>query len=494
MAKRSTLSARDELARETEEYHSHSRVTDRQAQTSHRNANLRGKHYAEGQDEVRTSRAAANRGSHARTRGGKSPVSGASTGMFSHGGSDYQFAGVPGAHGSASSVSGHASRSFSMPRLFGVPVPLVILAIVLVVAVAFGASQLVGKFVAGGGTSSDDPLAVSEDGTPEYTPSVSSLDALTDPGESVATVSLLADQGAAASTLSDESKQNIETAISAITDNDYNVGCVLLDLQSGNAIAYNVDTSVFGASSFKGPYCVYLSQNKLESGSTSLSSIDGQVENVIKWSDNNSYNALRRNGSDSDLASWLEGLGVDGDIAYDTWYPHYTPRYSLRLWMNSYLYLFGGDSTAEYTDWLKGLFSSTEVSFLRDGISSVSKANDEAFDFDVAVSGDISDNATSTQRLMNKATQAATKTLRTDAKALAEEVTVYDKAGWIATADYSSDTDAGIIQEGDKYYLMTIMTGQPDSDGNREKVSNLASALWAAHSQLSEVTMAESDQ
>lgn len=386
------------------------------------------------------------------------------------------------------SVPSHARTGFTMPYIFGVPLPVVILAVVVVIAIAFGASQLVGSLTSGGSGSSDDTGKSAEpeevDTSSEYAAVVSSLDALVDPGESVATATLQADQGKEAPTLIDESKQRIEDAIAAIANNGDDVGCALLDLQTGNAIVYSIDTSVYGASSFKGPYCVYLAQAKLESGALSQSSIEERVENAIVWSDNDSYESLRHSNKNAELATWLESLSIDSSVASDSDYPHYTPRDSLRLWMNSYQYLFSGDSTEEYTDWLKSLFSDTRVSFMRDGITAASQANTPTFDFDIEVTGDVSDSASYTQRLMNRAANAVANTLADEGEVLTTEVTVYDKAGWIASTHYDSDVDAGIIQENDNFYLMTIMTGQRDSDTSRANVSNVALALWQAHDEL----------
>ena len=63
-------------------------------------------------------------------------------------------------------------------------------------------------------------------------------------------------------------------------------------------------------------------------------------------------------------------------------------------------------------------------------------------------------------------------------------VSFNNKAGWINGNTSDSTCDAGIIVEGGEAYLMVIMTSAPDSEGNRQLVSDLAGALWAARDTL----------
>ena len=64
------------------------------------------------------------------------------------------------------------------------------------------------------------------------------------------------------------------------------------------------------------------------------------------------------------------------------------------------------------------------------------------------------------------------------------QVVVYDKAGWLNGHTDKGLCDAGIVIEGDKAYLITVMTGAGDSDDNRNNVKDLVSTLWAQRSTL----------
>ena len=63
-------------------------------------------------------------------------------------------------------------------------------------------------------------------------------------------------------------------------------------------------------------------------------------------------------------------------------------------------------------------------------------------------------------------------------------VVVYDKAGWLNGQTDDGLCDAGIIYDGDKAYLLSIMSGAPDGDGTREDMARLVAALWGQRSTL----------
>ena len=63
-------------------------------------------------------------------------------------------------------------------------------------------------------------------------------------------------------------------------------------------------------------------------------------------------------------------------------------------------------------------------------------------------------------------------------------IVVYDKAGWLNGETDDGLCDAGIVYDGDKAYLISVMTGAPDGDGTREDVARLVAALWSQRSTL----------
>lgn len=63
-------------------------------------------------------------------------------------------------------------------------------------------------------------------------------------------------------------------------------------------------------------------------------------------------------------------------------------------------------------------------------------------------------------------------------------IVVYDKAGWLNGETDDGLCDAGIVYDGDKAYLISVMTGAPDGDGTREDLARLVAALWSQRSTL----------
>ena len=247
-----------------------------------------------------------------------------------------------------------------------------------------------------------------------------------------------------------------------------NVALAFFDASTGNGIAYNADTAVYGASSFKGPYAVYVCQVLIDEGKITLNSPVEVVSNnrgsiainpASSWatsgastyptgelisaavieSDNDAYGMLRNQYDGDGYDSWIAELGV-ADAPRDplTWYPTYCARSAAKLWTNALTYLESDGSSAT---WLAEQLSQTRTSFIRDGILSVEDGRDAE---------------------------------------------VLNKAGWIADSNpaYNAVCDAGIVRAGGRTYVMCIMTSQPDCTEARENVATIAATLFEAREAL----------
>lgn len=93
-----------------------------------------------------------------------------------------------------------------------------------------------------------------------------------------------AGEQAAAPVLSDRSLVSLNNALSYYDNNGYEASYLIMDLGTGRGIAGNVDVPIYGASSFKGPYCAYVVNkefpNDIDRASSSRLT---QVENTIVW-------------------------------------------------------------------------------------------------------------------------------------------------------------------------------------------------------------------
>ena len=260
-------------------------------------------------------------------------------------------------------------------------------------------------------------------------------------GDTVQTFSLVDDQIPA---LEDGSLAALQDAL----DQAQELGDVFYDLSSGKGVTYNADVEIYGASSYKALYALYICESLVETGQVSLDDSLGTyggynmgwqtvrdlIEAAVVNSDNDSFIALRAAFDRVGYEDWIVGLGIDYDTALDPMsdFPTYCPRTSAKLWREMGEYLSHDTETSQ---WLSGLLASTARSFIRDGI-----ADDQAL--------------------------------------------VRNKAGWISEDGCFSTCDAGLIDIDGRTYVMSIMTSMPWSDRSSEVTAAIAKVLFDTRAAL----------
>lgn len=248
-------------------------------------------------------------------------------------------------------------------------------------------------------------------------------------------------------TLEDWSLTSLQDALSRAQELG-DVGVVFYDLSSGRGVTYNADVEVYGASSYKALYALYICETLVESGQVSLDrplatyggysmgwqTVRDLIEAAVVNSDNDSFIALRAAFDHAGYEDWIVSLGIDYDAALDPMsdFPTYCPRTSAKLWREMSGYL---SCDTETSQWLSGLLTSTTRSFIRDGIAD-------------------------------------------------DQVLVRNKAGWISEDGCYSTCDAGLIDVDGHSYVMSIMTSMPWSDQSSEAVAAIAKALYDVRSSL----------
>lgn len=263
-------------------------------------------------------------------------------------------------------------------------------------------------------------------------------------GDTVQTFSLVDDQIPA---LEDESLAALQDTLDQAQELG-DVGVVFYDLSSGKGVTYNADAEVYGASSYKALYVLYVCELLVETGQVSLDDTLGTyggysmgwltvrdlIETSVVNSDNDSFVALRATFDQDGYEDWIAALGVEDEVALDPMsdFPTYCPRTSVKLWREMSEYL---SRESETSQWLSGLLASTTRSFIRDGI-----ADDHAM--------------------------------------------VRNKAGWISEAGCNATCDAGLIDVDGDTYIMSIMTSMPWSDRSSEAVAAIAKALYDTRAAL----------
>lgn len=229
-----------------------------------------------------------------------------------------------------------------------------------------------------------------------------------------------------------------DAAIDSMESEGYSVGCFFLNLNTGQGIAYNLDTRIYGASSFKGIYAAYLSEHLADGKSGLSSSAISLMDASVRYSDNNAFSNLRNRYDGLGFTDWLESCGVDSDIAHDTHFPRYSARESALLWFHIYTYLQSDTQAAKH---LREIYTQTNLSLIRDTVEEVLGS---------AGSSDVSRSAV-----------------------------VMNKAGWIASSPrFSGLCDAGLIGCDGTTYLMSVMSSAPDSAGHREKLTSIIEELF----------------
>lgn len=263
-------------------------------------------------------------------------------------------------------------------------------------------------------------------------------------GDTVQTFSLVDNQIPA---LEDESLAALQDTLDQAQELG-DVGVVFYDLSSGKGVTYNADAEVYGASSYKALYVLYVCELLVETGQVSLDDALGTyggysmgwltvrdlIETSVVNSDNDSFVALRATFDQDGYEDWIAALGVEDEVALDPMsdFPTYCPRTSAKLWREMSEYL---SRESETSQWLSGLLASTTRSFIRDGI-----ADDHAM--------------------------------------------VRNKAGWISEAGCNATCDAGLIDVDGDTYIMSIMTSMPWSDRSSEAVAAIAKALYDTRAAL----------
>lgn len=263
-------------------------------------------------------------------------------------------------------------------------------------------------------------------------------------GDTMQSFSLVDDK---APGLDDESLAALQDALDRAQELG-DVGMVFYDLSSGKGVTYNADVEVYGASSYKALYALYICETLVETGQVSLDDSLGTyggysmgwqtvrdlIEAAVVDSDNDSFIALRAAFDHDGYEDWIAGLDVDDETALDpaSDFPIYCPRTSAKLWREMSEYL---DLDTETSQWLSDLLASTTRSFIRDGIAD-------------------------------------------------DQVLVRNKAGWISEDGFYSTCDAGLIDVDGRTYVMSIMTSMSWGDRSSEAVADIAKALFDARTAL----------
>lgn len=206
--------------------------------------------------------------------------------------------------------------------------------------------------------------------------------------------------------ISDQDDKKLSDIIHEFEDDGYEIGFVLVDIRTGDAISYHAGAEIYSASVIKAPYIFSL----LESGIAPTR----DMYLAGNQSDNDAYQRIRRAYGNQVFADWIAGTGVPQEQSR-TRYILTTPLDLCRMFYKGTGLLLGKE---EYSDWARDTFTDSLNSAIALTVGEGKEKHNKK---------------------------------------------VYSKAGWIASDSSSVENSYtnGAIVDGDYPYVVTIMSNSP---------------------------------
>ena len=221
-------------------------------------------------------------------------------------------------------------------------------------------------------------------------------------------------------TLSDSLRSDLQKAIDTARDGKRNIGFLMVDIRTGQGVAYNPDEQFYSASTIKAPYVASLVFRE----PSSIDKWGGSMKAALEQSNNFAYTTLRKTYGTGPLQTWAAKAGINDSRIWKSDYVWYTPKELAKLWLVNYTFFESGGNAGKVASWLQN----PNRSLIR--------------------------------------------------PVLGSKYTVLTKAGW-KSAPEAALNDAGIVYAENGPYVLVIMTDYPGSGD--EKIKGLVEALDACH-------------
>ncbi len=249
----------------------------------------------------------------------------------------------------------------------------------------------------------------------------------------------------------------------ADTANTAYISFLALDLEQGRGVAYNVDQYVQGGSSIKALFATYFASQLLDTARATVNSEGEEVAKALSDSGDATYVKLRQTYDSYGWDAWVGGIGAKSYLASAGYYPLITSRMETVAWLNVYRYLTGSTYGAT---WLGEQLEADSSSLTTRALST-------------------------THTITPSATSSNTITV----SPISAPMTIWSYGAQMSNAansEYGIVETAIILVDGHSY-LITVMTGLPDSTANQELVESLMAACAQAIIQLEEDEPAEEE-
>lgn len=203
--------------------------------------------------------------------------------------------------------------------------------------------------------------------------------------------------------LSAEEEILLKNRINSVTSKGYELGFVVMNLNTLEGFSYNADERIYSASAIKAPYVVSL----VKSDNTILRKENKRIDAILKRSSNFDYESMRDMYGDDCFVDFSSETKNDWVIDTTRNYQYMTPRALAHLWAGSYVFFESGEAGESIGE----MFESPVISPIH--------------------------------------------------KIFSDENTTRTKAGWISKNNIDITNDAGIVYTDNGDYLVVIMTTAP---------------------------------
>lgn len=217
---------------------------------------------------------------------------------------------------------------------------------------------------------------------------------------------------------------SLQMLYEAMDDLTYNYSFMLLDINTGRGLMYNIDEIYYTASSIKGPFAASFACQAPDAAA----GWEGTIRSMLENSDNEAYRVLNDTYHRVYIQQWAEQIGLD-PVPFGWKYPHIAVRQMAALWYRSFEFFEQDEFGAEVGTW----FENPSYSLIH--------------------------------------------------SELADQFVTRSKAGWLVDEDpdHTTTIDAGIVYADNGPYIVVIMSRVPS---NIEPLRPLMQALAQVHSQM----------
>ena len=146
--------------------------------------------------------------------------------------------------------------------------------------------------------------------------------------------------------VTDSDREMLQAAIDELEEY-YTVGFMMINLYTGEGVAYNPDADYYSASAIKGPYVASLVSAKPEL----KDSMKNTLSEIVMYSENEEYSNLRRTQGGVCLSDWYAASGIDSSAFTNYNYPRVSARILAKLWVHNYYFFNTDENGMAIRDW-----------------------------------------------------------------------------------------------------------------------------------------------